>query len=304
MKIWAACAILQSAVGLLTERVATRRQPFKLAHIIAPVPWRSRTQELVFETLGLAAEKAEQQRPSLSVSLHAVQLEGDPNISIPGNFRLARPLRRSTSSEYNCSRALPFVADVLRALQEAAPDADAYVLSNADIGALPDLYLRIHDASIAGFDGLNVFKMLLFEECNGTKLAENRSYAIDWAERLPQVHKGSDFFVWKASATSQILPLLGRVFFGYGPIGAVMSDAIGRTAERFTVVQGQRWTFHVGGPGELTFRGPAAADMTAYMQWAEAEYPGCRFHAGTEISDGMRQKTDCDYNELNKHYLD
>lgn len=300
-------ASLQRGI-VLGIRVPPSFSRTKFAHIIAPVPFPSQEQQLVFQTLPQAKEKAESTNPLIQVDLYAVQVAEDPKIEIPKIFSLTQPLTRSTKTEYQCKKALPFAMDVVQALRTAAPDADFYILSNADINAFEDLYLKIQQRISEGYDGLDVFKVLAFESCGGEKLAQNMTRAIEIASKLPQYHLGHDFFVWKKDAMDQIISALNKqdVFLGFAPFGTTILTAMNQAVKKLGVIQGEHWTFHVGGPGENSGHSPGNELVLEVMLKQEADHPGCKFYAESEAPTPEPSKpNDCDYdvlNDMNGHH--
>ena len=300
---------------MASPKAALRKQRppggIELAHIIAPVPWPSIEQEFVYRTMALAKETAERKLPSLFVSLFLVQVQGDSPLVPPPAFTLLPPVRRSTRTEYKCKKAIPFVGDVIQALWTAAPKADYYVLSNADINPMPNFYLDVHKQFKGGAQGFDILKVLVPVVCDGKKLALNLTSALDWARRLPQMHPGHDCFAWRSQATRNVIRLAGPVFFGFPPVGAKVADAIRASVpgRGFRIVRGQHWTFHLGLEGTMSGHGQGAGPRNNARK-VEQQYPHCSFSYPEQASKGRslgrgRGKPppdgDCNYFALNRH---
>merc|ERR1719266_671265 len=111
-------------------------------------------------------------------------------------------------------------------------------------------------------------------------MVQNMSMALHWAKLLPQFHPGSDMFVWRSTYMESVINNTKDVFFGYAPLGEVLEKAIDKSVKKFQLVQGKRWTFHVGrerehrSSEELKDRIPHVEKMCTKII---KDYPQCQF---------------------------
>lgn len=266
-------------------------------------------QEAVLRSMVLARKAAE--RAGIRVSLLAVQLEGEEEMKLPEEFSLARPLRNSTASRFGCQRALPFAADMIRTLREEARNADLHVMTNADIMLTPEFYQYVASAHRrSGFTGLNILKVLVPLQCNGTGLAENPELALRFARSLEQTHPGSDTFVWESRVSSDLADGVGETFLGFPPFGSVLSNTIRSLSTKFEIVRGKHLTYHIGGQGErgrnqlTSMPGNNLDIMSEFEAAVERTYPECSFETERDstdwdTADWDEVEDDCDYAALN-----
>jgi len=292
-----------------------KKTVLKFVHIISLMPGMDAEQMAVLDSMAEAKKHAER-HGGVEVTLLAVQMVGEKKQRLPSEFRLAPPLSNNTNAAFGCHRSLPFARDLLLTLEALAPDADFYVMTNSDICVTPHFYLDLASANRQdGFTGLNVLKVIIPAQCDGTPLSENRSKALHYAETLPQTHPGSDCFMWEARRTHDVIERIGDVFFGWPPLGSALHNAIRAVSSKFRVVRGEHWTYHIGGEGERG-RGSSLhipSVVTKYQAEVEKAYPGCSFvaehehEAETEKAEGAgdsKEEDDCNYVSLNTRWSD
>jgi len=220
------------------------RDSITIAHIINPVKVSERSdlyrsQPVTFETMRVASEYSALKDHGVEVQLFAAYFPEDEPF-IPPLFTKTPPLDRSVPDmgRFVKTRKLPLLVDILDRLHDAAPSADYYVYTNADIALLPHFYL-----SVAGFvrDGYDAF------------VINRRTLPIDAMEiadlpklyaQIGETHIGHDCFVFRGEAYPRYR--LGHVGIGIRLVGRVLIWNLIAQAKKFKEFKDLHLTFHFG----------------------------------------------------------
>merc|ERR1719265_185471 len=284
-----ACSLM---AGETWARLRSHRQ-ISVAHIISPLPGRDLEQSAVLQSYANAKAEAEQGSLgdiTLTVSIIAVQVAGEVEVPLPSGIQRAPPLNRTTASEYGCKRQIPFPADLMRTLQAEAPDATFHMLSNVDVGVVPDFYRWMVEENKETDQAVDVLKVMIPSMCDGKFLGLDLPRTYEMVSNLPQTHPGHDMFMWPGRHTPMMIQKTGDVFLGYAPVGTVIKSAMEAQPGGMKLLQGYHVTFHFGREGE---HGRGDPDIVPLKP-----VPGCTY----DHPDGSLLQVgsgDCDYQALN-----
>jgi hypothetical protein len=213
----------------------------RIAHIINPVKIGPQSdlsvaQPFVHQTMRIARDFA---ADLVTVDLVAVIYDEDRD-AVPPWMTLAAPLTRSILDfgSFAQPRKLPLLADILANGAAAAPDADYYIYSNADIILMPQTYRWIARRLAAGFDALTINRRTIRHDAAAGGLEE-----IWTAFGVP--HEGHDFFVF----SRELLPRLqlDSVVIGVPLIGWALNSNLAVLAQRYELIEdGHDLTKHLG----------------------------------------------------------
>lgn len=212
-----------------------------LAHIVNPVvvPPSSDlhvAQPITFETMRRARDHA---RGTIVVRLFATHYSEDRSAA-PDGFEICPDLTRSILDvgRFERPRKLPLLADILKRLHDAAPDAEYLIYTNADIALKPDFYIAVEGLINDGYDSFVI---------NRRTISASHSSVEDIPLMIAEAgkpHPGHDCFVFPRET-------LGRYFFGDVCLGV---SGVGRAfilnlacyAKRFAEFKDLHLTFHIG----------------------------------------------------------
>jgi hypothetical protein len=213
----------------------------KLAHVINL--FDGPLSSSAFVAQAASAESMRQARDfagaEVEVQLLSVRRSGD-EVPLPAGFRWLPELERTLDElgTFRVRRPLPLLADILDRLDEAAPDADFFVYSNADIGVQPSFYVALDDLIDAGYDAFSITRRTL-PAAFATLVDLPRSLAA-----VGTGHPGLDCFVFRRSAYPRFV--LGQIALGARRVGLSLAVNMACTAERFEILHERHLTFHWG----------------------------------------------------------
>ena len=221
-------------------RAKSNRKVHTIAHIINPFKAAEGSdlfvaQPITFESMLRAKRMAKE---IVNVELWSGCFVEDEGVA-PTSFMLTPYLTRSVldATDFQKKIKLPLIGDILKGLY-ASSNADYFIYTNVDIGLYPDFYLRVHALIEEGFDAFIINRRRLPEIYGSVKDLE-RIY-----KDFGKSHPGFDCFVF----SRKIFPKfqLSDVCIGVPFIGITLAQNIFCFANRYTIVEDENLTFHIG----------------------------------------------------------
>ena len=213
----------------------------KLAHIINPVHLSRPSdleiaQPITFETMRAAKNFA---RDHVDIDLYAVQLCGEPVISLPACFIKIPCLERSVYDlkAFHQKRTYPLIKDILSALNSAS-QADYLIYTNVDIAVQPYFYLVVSKLIDSNYDAFVI---------NRRSVSDTYSRIDDiplMCSEVGKKHPGFDCFVFHRRFLEDMV--LGDVCIGITKIGVTLLTNLICLASRFRLFEDRHLTFHIG----------------------------------------------------------
>lgn len=212
----------------------------RVAHIINPFTATASSdlfvaQPITFQSMKNAREKA---KGMIHVELLSSQFEEDSQM-VPSGFKQTPHLIRSVQSQQAFFPAikLPFLADILERLYGES-DADYLIYSNVDIGLYPDFYIRVNELINKGYDAFIINRRRL-----QTKYTEPAHLSAIYRD-TGRSHPGFDCFVFHR----RLFPTfkLDGICIGVPFIEIAFSQNLFALSERFTLIENECLTFHIG----------------------------------------------------------
>jgi hypothetical protein len=212
----------------------------KIVHIINPVnvgPTSDlyKAQPVTFESMRRAREFA---KGEMEVDLVTTQYPEDHEI-IPSIFRKSVDLERSVMNvgNFEKTRKLPLVKDILERATESSPDAEYIIYTNVDIALLPHFYLFVKAKIEQGLDAFVINRRTISRDYNLDTLALAYS---DFGDK----HPGFDCFVIR----KKLLPSfkLGEICIGANWIGRTIFANLIAFCPKNELFKDEHLTFHIG----------------------------------------------------------
>jgi hypothetical protein len=257
----------------------------KILHVINPYAsddsWEM--QRLVIATLESARYWADVMLGDDRVHVGIVAIENDQHspIHLPNTFRRSkRRLSRTAVDALGIKKiagmsnistdrlTFPLLADIFEIAHEEATKGavqwDIIVYSNMDINVLPHFYAIIAEMSkcyksffinrveIPSTLVSKPAKFYLGEKFSEPKLDEplvnlrSIETAYQYGTQFAQLHPGYDCFVVAADRLPAIAKLVGAVFIGHPPVGAVLAEAALMIDRTCITARHMHATFHIG----------------------------------------------------------
>ena len=196
-------------------------------------------QPITFQSLRNAKKYAEKILPDLEIQLVETAYPEDQEVVNCTDFIKTEPLDKSILdyANFKVERKLPLFRHMIDRLEDAVPDADYYIQTNADIGVMPFFYVLIHDLIEDGNSSFCINKRIIPEALNDAPLSI--IYSVTGNK-----HAGHDCFVFPASVVDKLD--LGNICMGTPWSECTMIVSLVRYAENFTVFKEAHATFHLG----------------------------------------------------------
>ncbi len=174
----------------------------------------------------------------MEVELLSAHFEEDASVAPPA-FRSTKALDRSVLSRHAFQKPirLPLISDILQRLYEES-DAAYLIYSNVDIGLYPGFYIRVHELINEGYDAFIINRRRL----EAIYTAPEQLAAIYSDEG--KSHPGFDCFVFHRSLFPKLK--LEGICIGVPFIEIAFSQNLFALAKRFTLIEHEHLTFHVG----------------------------------------------------------
>lgn len=211
-----------------------------VAHIINPFLADSSSdlytaQPLTFESMLQAKQKA---HDVINVELLSAHFEEDASV-VPSEFKRTKVLEQSVLSRHSFQKSikLPLISDILQRLYEES-DADYLIYSNVDIGLYPGFYGRVNELIKEGYDAFIINRRRL------EAIYTEPSQLADIYKDQGKSHPGFDCFVFHRSLYPRLK--LEGICIGVPFIEIAFSQNLFALAKRFTLIENERLTFHIG----------------------------------------------------------
>lgn len=212
----------------------------RVAHIINPFVADPSSdlytaQPITIESMLQAKQIA---RGIIDVELLSAHFEEDASVA-PAEFKRTKALDRSVLSEHAFQKPirLPFISDILQRLYEES-DATYLIYSNVDIGLYPGFYSRVNELINEGYDAFIINRRRL--EAIYTWPSQLAAIYLDEGKS----HPGFDCFVFHRSLFPKLK--LDGICIGVPFIEIAFSQNLFALAKRFTLIEHERLTFHIG----------------------------------------------------------
>eukprot|EP00592_Proboscia_alata_P019540 CAMPEP_0194418174 /NCGR_PEP_ID=MMETSP0176-20130528/17265_1 /TAXON_ID=216777 /ORGANISM="Proboscia alata, Strain PI-D3" /LENGTH=384 /DNA_ID=CAMNT_0039224457 /DNA_START=213 /DNA_END=1367 /DNA_ORIENTATION=+ len=202
-----------------------------------------------------AMQRARENAKNATVTL-ATSVFTEDGDAVPSDFVRLPNLTRSTQSEYQLDKKLPFINDLFDNLR-SSPDFSTYdfvIYTNGDIVVHESFYDTV--ASIIAKHRNDAFTInRLTVAKGGGEIGKKGSFELytaldlDVIYKLPGIkHPGYDCFVMKREIFEQIN--MGDIFLGHPPVSPLLMLQLESLAERFKKIPSytgtHRGTFHLG----------------------------------------------------------
>ena len=191
----------------------------------------------------------------IDVSLYTVEIGGEAKVRRSREFHelldLNRTSRSILASRFWDPPSLPLARDILERALDV--EADYIVLTLADVSLMPNFYedvlgllqssgaspaLSIHRVDVYGWEGL--LPQGIVDDESLIKLTP----FFDLTLKHPQLHPGSDCFVFERKALPLMIDAVGYVFLGGAPYGQMLLSAMDYAAD-LHIIEGKKWAFHL-----------------------------------------------------------
>lgn len=140
-------------------------------------------------------------------------------------------------------RKLPLFQEIIDKLYKAAPEADYYIQTNADIGVLPHFYVLIYDMVKDGCEAFCINKRILPEKLPDGTLMQDCPLSLMYSS-CGNLHAGHDCFVFPHHLVPELD--LGTICMGTPWSETTMITNLVAHAKNFTVFKEMHATFHIG----------------------------------------------------------
>ncbi|CAJ1366800.1 unnamed protein product [Effrenium voratum] len=216
------------------------------AHVVNLLPREDVGQRVAMASWVHAQQLA--QAEGFEVSLHTVEIATEPKVWRHPAFAALPDVERTSRSMLGVrlpeSPNLPLLRDVLE--KAAALEAEYTVFTLADIAFMPDFYRQV-DVLLRSSAALSIHRVGVQ---NWEPLVEAEAVPLDrlfnLTRRHPQLHPGSDCFVFETKRIPAMLPALGYVFIGSPPFGQLLLEAMKTTSRSEPqIVWNRHLTFHL-----------------------------------------------------------
>jgi hypothetical protein len=190
---------------------------------------------------------------NIAVDLCAVGFKDDYE-HVPDYFIKLPKLERSTRDTYKSNKQLPFVQDIINAVMSAS-SADVIILTNVDIGLLPEFYITV--ATILNSTRLKAFTTnrrdieltKVYSEKDMWSFSDASMASIYKAAKSKTKsckHPGYDCFVIRRDVLKNVN--LKNMFVGYPPWGLTLKNILDKVAFGYSgcFKQKLKITFHLG----------------------------------------------------------
>ncbi len=215
----------------------------RICHIVNPVqvgPTSDlfKAQPITFETMRRAREFA---KDHIEVDLVTTQYPEDHAI-IPSYFHISNDLERSVMDvgNFEKTRKLPLVKDILEKAVESSPEAEYIVYTNVDIALLPHFYLFVKAKIEEGLDAFVINRRTISSEYDMATLA------LAYSD-IGQKHPGFDCFIFKKELLHSFN--LGSICIGANWIGRTMFANLVTYCQNHLLFEYEHLTFHIGEDG-------------------------------------------------------
>ncbi len=177
-------------------------------------------------------------RGILEVELLSAHFEEDASVA-PSEFKRTKALDRSVLSRHSFQKPirLPLISDILQRLYEES-EAAYLIYSNVDIGLYPGFYSRVNELINEGYDAFIINRRRLEAIYNAP------SQLPDIYMDEGKSHPGFDCFVFHRSLFPKLK--LEGICIGVPFIEIAFSQNLFALAKRFTLIEDERLTFHIG----------------------------------------------------------
>lgn len=191
----------------------------------------------------------------IDVELLSAHFEEDASAA-PSGFRNTIVLDRSVLSRQSFQKPvkLPLISDILQRLYKES-DASYLIYSNVDIGLYPGFYSRVNELINEGYDAFIINRRRL--EARYTEPSQLSDIYMDQGKS----HPGFDCFVFHRSLFPKLK--LDGICIGVPFIEIAFSQNLFALAKRFTLIESERLTFHIG---MEIFRKRAPKEYVRYNQ--------------------------------------
>ncbi|CAE7595164.1 kidins220 [Symbiodinium sp. CCMP2592] len=243
---WTAPSLLLQLPGAISA---------SFAHVANLLPFEDVGQRIALASWVHARNVARTQ--GLHVSLYTVEVANEPRVRRDAAFTplpdLTRTARHVMAVGHTQIPSLPLLRDILERAMDLTEDF--ILLTIADLGLMADFYVQVQALldEVAPAQSLSILRVGIG---NWSRHVHQRHWNkggrvylkpfFDLVRQFPQIHPGSDCFVFPRAALPRMLPMVGYVFYGVPPFGKCMLMAMGAaTGGAVMEVAKQQLTFHL-----------------------------------------------------------